>query len=282
MDDTTLAAIRRTRTAPTLWSLSPIWPVPNQNGKQGLQGKRPVLLLASFHASLMQTATPVLCVYGGVAGRKREEAVGVTLSIQARCLRAGNSYLFKLRDVRGAFTNVTHKSVTRHLEETQKAPEAAIHHNQHVNTTLRNPGGGDWRIAKGTRQGDFGCDIFLGVYDIPLTRYVSSRQPTNEVMKLEGQKIDVSLLTSVDDLMDTLIWDTLGAMKLRDAPNDRKLTQELEKIGCELEPNKEESLLRWMGPIARKHLAKCRSRALLGQGRFPQGASWKWVEEQAQ
>ena len=41
MDDTTLAVIRKTRTAPTFWSLSPIWPVPKHNGKQGLQGKRP-------------------------------------------------------------------------------------------------------------------------------------------------------------------------------------------------------------------------------------------------
>ena len=69
-----------------------------------------------------------------------------------------------------------HKLVMRHLEETQKAPEAAIHHNQQVNTILRTPGG----------RGDFGCDIFLGVYDIPLRKYVSSRQPTNEVMNETG------------------------------------------------------------------------------------------------
>ena len=59
-------------------------------------------------------------------------------------------------------------------------------------------------------------------------------------------------------------------MKLRNAINDKKLTRELEKAGCELEPSKEESLLKWMGPNARKNLAKCRSRALLGPGRFLQ------------
>ena len=123
---------------------------------------------------------PSLDVCGGVAGRRRDEAVGAALNIQARWLRAGKSYLYKL--------NVTHKSVMQHLEETQKAPEAAIHHNQHVNTILRTLGGADWRITKGTRQGDFGCDIFLRVYDIPFRKYVSSRQPTNEVMTLEGQK----------------------------------------------------------------------------------------------
>ena len=100
-----------------------------------------------------------LLVFGGVAGRKREEAVGAALNIQARCLRAGKSYLFKLRDVRGAFTNVTHESVQQHLEATQRPPEAAINHNQHVITILRTPGGGDWKNTKGTRQGDFGCDI---------------------------------------------------------------------------------------------------------------------------
>ena len=104
---------------------------------------------------------------------------------------------FRLRDVRGAFTNVTHKSVMQHLEETQKAPEAVIHHNQHVNTTLRTPSGGDWKITKGTRQGDFGCDIFLGVHDIPLKKYVSGRQPRKEVMKLEGQKLTYLCLHSL-------------------------------------------------------------------------------------
>ena len=116
---------------------------------------------------------------------------------------------------------------------------------------------------------------------------MSSRQRTNEVMKLEGQKIDVSLLTFVDDLTDILIEGTPGAMNLEDATNDKKLTQELEKVGCELEPSKEESLLKWMGPNARKNLAKCRSRALLGPGRFPKQSGildvgLKWEEERAQ
>ena len=70
----------------------------------------------------------------------------------------------------------------------QNAREAVIH-NQHVNTIL-----------------DLGCDIFLGVYDKPHKKHVGSRQPTNEVMKLEGQ----------------LIESTPGAMKLRDTANDKK------------------------------------------------------------
>ena len=52
-------------------------------------------------------------------------------------LRAGKSYFFKLGDVRGAFTKVTLESVQQHLEATQRPPEAAIHHNQHLNTVLR-------------------------------------------------------------------------------------------------------------------------------------------------
>ena len=88
-------------------------------------------------------------------------------------------------------------------------------------------------------------------------------------MSLEGHRIDVSLHTFVDDLMNILIESTPGAMNLRDRANDKNLTHELGKIGCELESSKEESLIRWMGSNARKHLAKCRSRRLLGQGRFP-------------
>ena len=82
--------------------------------------------------------------------------------------------------------------------------------------------------------------------------------------------MDVSLLTFVDALMDILIDNTPGSIKMGDTANDKKLTQELKKVGCELEPNREESLLRWMGPMARKNLAKCRTRTLLGPGRFPQ------------
>ena len=184
MDRTTLAAIRKTRAAPTLWSLSLIWPVPKHNGKQGLQEKRPVNGVHCFSHAFMRLSykrpDPSPYVFGGVAGRRSEEALGAALNIQARCLRAGKSYLFKLRDVRGAFTNVTHESVRQHLEATQRVPEAAIHHNQHINTELRTPGGGDWRITKGTRQGDFGCDIFLGVYDIPLKKYVRQNPTLGE------------------------------------------------------------------------------------------------------
>ena len=50
--------------------------------------------------------------------------------------------------------------------------------------------------------------IFLGVDDLPLRKYVSSRQPTNEITKLEGQKIDVSSLTLADDFMDSLTVNT--------------------------------------------------------------------------
>ena len=154
-------------------------------------------------------------------------------------------------------------------EETQKAPDAD-HCNQHAHTMRRALGGGDWRITKGTRQGDVGCDISLGVYGIPLKKYVICRQPTSEMMSLEEHRIDESLLTFVDDLMDILIESTPGAMNLRDRANDENLTHELGKVRCELESRKEESLIRWMGSNARKHLAKCRSRRLLGPGRFPQ------------
>ena len=70
--------------------------------------------------------------------------------------------------------------------------------------------------------------------------------------------------------MDLLIENTPGSMKMRDTANDKKLTQELKKVGCELEPSKEESFLRWMGTNARKNLAKCRTRTLLVPCRFPQ------------
>ena len=64
---------------------------------------------------------PSPCVYGGVAGRTREEAVGAALNIQARCIRAGKSYMFKLRDG-GAFTGVTHRSEMQQRKKRKKRP----------------------------------------------------------------------------------------------------------------------------------------------------------------
>ena len=70
MDQTTLAVIRKTRTAPTLWSLSPIWPVPKHNGKQGLQGKRPVNGVHCFSRAFMRLSykrpTPSPYFFGGL------------------------------------------------------------------------------------------------------------------------------------------------------------------------------------------------------------------------
>ena len=69
MDRTTLAAIRKTRTAPTLWSLSPIRPVPKHNGKQGLQVKRPVNGVHCFSRAFMRLSykrpDPSPYVFGG-------------------------------------------------------------------------------------------------------------------------------------------------------------------------------------------------------------------------
>ena len=156
MDNTTLEVINAlvSLSLSSPFSLSPIWPVPRHSGKQGLKGKSPVNGLHCFSRALMRLSFKRLvlspCVYYGVAGRRREEAVGAALNIQARCIRAGRSYMFKLRDVLGAFTGVDAQIRNAAKEETQNAPEAA-HYNQHAHTILRAPGGGDWRITKGTR-----------------------------------------------------------------------------------------------------------------------------------
>ena len=176
-------------------------------------------------------------------------------------------------------TRVSSAALGSDAESTRSGDTPQSAHQHGIEST----GGGDWRITKGTRQGDFGCDIFLGFYDIPLKKYVNSRQPTNEVMKLEGQNVDVSLLVFVDDLMDILIESTPGSMRMRDTANDKRLTQELRKVGCELEPSKEECLLRWMGPQARKKPCQMSHKEFAGPGRFPQAvgimdAGWKSAE----
>ena len=59
-------------------------------------------------------------------------------------------------------------------------------------------------------------------------------------MSLEGHRIDVSLLTFVEDLMNILIESTPGAMNLRDRAHDKNLTHELGKVGCELESSNDQ------------------------------------------
>ena len=57
--------------------------------------------------------------------------MGVALDIQARCIRAGRSFVFKLRDVRGAFTNVTGDATCgRNTEGTRggHSPQSACQH----------------------------------------------------------------------------------------------------------------------------------------------------------
>ena len=102
MDRTTLAAISKTRTAPTLWSLSPIWLVPKHNGKQGLQEKRPVNGVHCFsrpHAPLMQATGPIpLCLSWG-CGQTKGRSGGSGAQHPGKMLESGKSYLFKLRDV---------------------------------------------------------------------------------------------------------------------------------------------------------------------------------------
>ena len=57
----------------------------------------------------------------------------------------------------------------------------------------------------------------------------------------------------------------------------KNLTHELGKVGCELESSKEERLIRWIRSNDTKHLAKFRSRRLLGPGRFPQTVRHFWM-----
>ena len=87
--------------------------------------------------------------------------------------------------------------------------------------------------------------------------------------------------------MDILIEGTPGAMKLRDAANDKKLTQELEKVGCELEPRKEEraSSSGW-GLTPERTVPNTARELCWDQVASPKQSGisdvgWKWEEEQA-
>ena len=119
--------------------------------------------------------------------------------------------------------------------------------------------------------------LSLGDYDIPLKKYVICRQQTSEMMSSEGHRIDVSLLTFVDDLMDILFESTPSTMNLRDRANDKNLTHELGKVGCELGSSKKESLIRWMGVKRRKTSSQMSVEKVARTRSFPSDGSTLWM-----
>ena len=96
-------------------------------------------------------------------------------------------------------------------------------------------------------------------------------------MSSEGHRIDVSLLTFVDDLMDILIESTPSTMNLRDRANDKNLTHELGKVGCELGSSQKESLIRWMGVKRRKTSSQMSVEKVARTRSFPSDGSTLWM-----
>ena len=151
MDNTTLEVIN----ALVSLSLSDLASAETQ-WKQGLQGKSPVNRVHCFSLALMRLSHKRLvhspCVYGGVAGRRGS---GSRAQHPSKMHKGGQVLHVQAPRCPGRFYGRDAQIRNAAKEETQKAPEAA-HHNQHAQ-----PGGVDWRITKGTRQGDLGCDISL-------------------------------------------------------------------------------------------------------------------------
>ena len=93
-------------------------------------------------------------------------------------------------------------------------------------------------------------------------------------MKLEGQKIDASLLTFVDDLADILIEGTPGAKTRQTTEN---LHKNLKKSGVSWTQAKKRVSSGGWGPNARKNLAKCRSGSSAGARSLSSGGQASWM-----
>ena len=148
-------------------------------------------------------------VFGRAAGRRREEAVGaaqhsskVSTSWQVvpveaqRCTRC-----FRKRDAQ--ISNAA-------LEENAESTGSSHSSQPSCQHDIENTGQRRLENHNRHRAKEFGMRHLLGAHNIPLRKYVNSRKPKNEVVRLERRNIDVSLQLIVDDVMDMLIESTPG------------------------------------------------------------------------
>ena len=106
-------------------------------------------------------------------------------------------------------------------------------------------------MGRGTRQGDtIAGDVFMDVYHVPLQAYKTATQDDELLLEYGNDVIDAAMTTYADDIAELMVADSAEELDDKAVTRTALLEAELGGVGCQLEPSKEEVVMRWMGPGA--------------------------------
>ena len=174
--------------------------------------------------------------------------------VSYRCRRAKRCYLVNFRDAKAAFPSLKHEAINNKMQKEQPELVAKLFGQLYKKAKLvLKLGGGKvrtWRMMRGTRQGDStGSDVFCEIYDDSIEQCSNKRDRPMAVMTLNGEELDMSVVTFVDDIAEISIYGGSGSqvddLEKQVAENTKLLVEELDKIGCSLEATKEEVVAGW-------------------------------------
>ena len=249
--------LARTGRNPSRWYDVPVLPIDKGNGKPKCQGKRPIARLDSlakqvhktFYQACATTPRPDWA-FGCIKGRRREEALAIVENNMFRCRRSKRNHAIFFRDAANAFPSLSHEAIAQHVRSQGAAHDLIM--DAHANSLLglRVPGCGlrKLRMARGTRQGDtIAGDIFMDVYHVPLQAYKTAIQDDDLLLEYGNDVIDAAMTTYADDIAELMVADSAEELDDKAVARTALLEAELGGVGCQLEPSKEEVVMRWMG-----------------------------------
>ena len=173
-----LEVVRNLAVTPQRWCNMQMWTIDKNNGKIKCKGKRPVCGVCPFgraymRARLIKKRPRVRQhAYGGIAGKRREEAIAISRNCRSRAARARKSNIQVFRDAAGAFNSVKHSAIIRSLMKYMSLAETRLFASAHKDAHLTLVGHTTWRIRKGTLPGhSIGGKLFVSVYGDALDVY---------------------------------------------------------------------------------------------------------------
>ncbi|CAE7225001.1 unnamed protein product, partial [Symbiodinium microadriaticum] len=247
--------LARTGRNPGRWYDVPIPPIDKGNGKPKCQGKRPIARLDSlakqvhktFYQACATTPRPDWA-FGCIRGRRREEASAIVENNMFRCRRSKRNHAVFFRDAANAFPSLSHEAIARHVRSQGAAHDLIMDARANSLLGLQVSGSGvrKWCMGRGTRQGDtIAGDVFMNVYHVPLQAYKTATQDDDLLLEYGNDVIDAAMTTYADDIAELMVADSAEELLDKAVTRAALLEAELGGVGCQLEPSKEEVIMRW-------------------------------------
>ena len=108
--------------------------------------------------------------------------------------------------------------------------------------------------------------MFLGSYGRALDKYTDQKDREWEKIEYQGQEIDMSMTSFVDDIGEFMIAQDAASLHFKATRNTQKLVDVLHEVGAKLEPSKEIVVPRMMGRNCHKDTARCMQQGQLTDG----------------